>query len=49
MSEAPISDPEKNSYPSDSKALHHDATPVYVDEALGESEVVEFGETRELK
>ncbi|KAF8852175.1 amino acid permease-like protein [Acephala macrosclerotiorum] len=49
MSESPVSDPEKHAYPADSKAVYNDATPVYADEALGETEVVEFTETKELR
>ncbi|KAE8448125.1 hypothetical protein EG329_009890 [Mollisiaceae sp. DMI_Dod_QoI] len=49
MSESPVSDPEKHAFPSDSKVAYNDTTPVYADEALGESEAVEFVETHELK
>ncbi|CZR59896.1 related to general amino acid permease [Phialocephala subalpina] len=49
MSESPVSDPEKHAYPADNKAVYNDATPVYADEALGETEVVEFTETKELR
>ncbi len=48
MSESPVSDPEKN-VSSDKKGPYGDSTPVYVDEALGETEVAGFEETRELK
>jgi hypothetical protein len=47
MSESPASDPEKHAYPSDTKPVYSDATPV--DQALGESEIIEFEETHELK
>lgn len=49
MSESPLSDPEKHAYPAESKTVHDDGTPVYADEALGETEVVEFTETKELR
>ena len=50
MSESPVSDPEKNVYGSDNKTALHGETPVYVvDEGLGESEVTEFVETKELR
>lgn len=49
MSESPVADPEKHAHPADSKAVHNGATPVYADEALGETEVVEFNETKDLR
>ncbi|KUJ11797.1 uncharacterized protein LY89DRAFT_699848 [Mollisia scopiformis] len=49
MSDSPVSDPEKQTYSADDEGVHNGSTPVYVDEGLGESEVVEFGETKELK
>lgn len=50
MSESPVSaDPEKNALSSDRKGPYDAAAPVYVDEALGETEVAGFEETRELK
>jgi hypothetical protein len=48
MSESPVpSDPEKGAF-SENKVAYDNTTPVY-DEAVGESEAVEFGETKELR
>ena len=50
MSESPTShsDPEKNIYSDDKKTVYDADAPVY-DEAIGESDVVEFVETKELR
>ncbi len=48
MSESPApSDPEKGTF-SNNKLGYDNSTPIY-DEAVGESEAIEFGETKELK
>lgn len=49
MSESPVpSDPEKNGFSSEKHAVDYSSTPVY-DEAVGETEAVEFQETHDLK
>jgi hypothetical protein len=51
MSESPTySDPEKHAQVSDEKtAAHSKDGPSYSDEAIGETEAVEFGEVKELR
>lgn len=50
MSDSPVSDPERAGFSSsEKKSPYEDATRVYTDEALGETEVTGFEETRELK
>lgn len=49
MSDSPVSDLEKHAYSSDNKVLDKDDKAVYMDEALGESDVVEFVETKDLR
>jgi hypothetical protein len=49
MSESPVhSDPEKTAYGSDTKGPLDTTAPLY-DEAIGETEAIEFSETKELR
>jgi hypothetical protein len=49
MSQSPVpSDPEKTAYGPDLKSTLDTTIPVY-DEAVGETEAIEFGETKELR